>query len=134
MKRHKRLRALAVAGVVSVSVSVVVGATIGLAVSRAAARLAPKASATLAALRLWLHVWLHAVAVHVTTAHLIEAAAIAWLVFVLSLILLVRSRPNQAQVPRVDVSNATGTSTVIRQQQRALPPDMNRQLEDDGAQ
>lgn len=131
MKRHKRLRALAVAGVVSVSMAV--GATIGLAVPGAAARLAPKACATLAALRLWLHAWLHAVAVYVTTAHLIEAAAIAWLVFVLSLILLVRSRPNQAQVPRVDVSNATGTSTVTRQQQRALPPDMNRKLEDDGA-
>lgn len=131
MKRHKRLRALAVAGVVSVSMAV--GAAIGLAVPGAAARLAPKARATLAALRLWLHAWLHAVAVYVTTAHLIEAAAIAWLVFVLSLILLVRSRPNQAQVPRVDVSNATGTSTVTRQQQRALPPDMNRKLEDDGA-
>lgn len=107
MKRHKRLRAVVVAGLVSV----VVGAAIGPAASRTPAGMASKASATLAALR----VWLHAAATHVTTTQLIEAAAIAWLVFIASLILLARSRPSQPHTPPVDASSTTGTAPVIRQ-------------------
>lgn len=115
MKRHKLLWAVVVAGIAAV----VVGATIGPTVSRALTRMASDAGATLAALRLWLH----AVATHVTTAHLIEAAAAAWLVFVLSLVLLARSRSNQPQVPRAEVSNTTSTATVIGEHQRPQAPD-----------
>lgn len=115
MKRYKLLWAVVAAGIVAV----VVGATIGPTVSRALTRMASDAGATLAALRLWLH----AVATHVTTAQLIEAAAAAWLVFVLSLVLLARSRPKQPQEPRAEASNTASTATVIGEHQRPQAPD-----------
>src|SRR5712692_3823604 len=84
MKHHTWLRAVAAAAIVLlVAAAIVHPSTSGMA-----ARLATASAAFQA---IW-H-WLRGAATHVTTTQLVEAAALAWLVFVFSLVLLARSKP-----------------------------------------
>ncbi len=80
MKRHIGLRAVVTAGIVLlVAVAIFRPSTSG-------------TSARLAAAVQGLWHWLRDTVTHLTTAQLVEAAALAWLVFVLSLVLLARYR------------------------------------------
>lgn len=112
MKRHKLLRAMATAGIMSVAAAAIIRpSTFGMP-----ARVASQASAAaLAAVRQWLH----GAPTHLTTTQLVWAAALAWLLFVLSLVLLARSRPAEswAQAPRLDMSNAATLPDVGRRPQ-----------------
>ncbi|HZC77342.1 MAG TPA: hypothetical protein VE258_06305, partial [Ktedonobacterales bacterium] len=81
MNRHIGLRAVVTAGIVlPVAVAIFRPSTSG-------------TSARLAAAVQGIWHWLRNTATHLTTAQLVEAAALAWLVFVLSLVLLARYRP-----------------------------------------
>lgn len=66
--------------------------------------------------------WVRVTVAHVTTTQLIETAALAWLVFVVSLVLLARSRPSGSgpQEHASDVFDATTLPDVKRQQRARL--------------
>ena len=96
MKRHIGLRAVVTAGIVLlVAVAIFRPSTSG-------------TSARLAAAVQGLWHWLRNTVTHLTTEQLVEAAALAWLVFVLSLVLLARYRPaeRKKQEPQFAGSSA----------------------------
>jgi serine/threonine protein phosphatase PrpC len=114
MKRHTGLRAVVTAGIVLLV---------------AAAIFRPSTSGTHAPLAVVQAIWhwLRDAATHVTTTQLVEAAALAWLVFVLSLVLLARFRPTEPkqQEPQLAVSSAATMPDVTQPLQmpaaRAVP-------------
>jgi serine/threonine protein phosphatase PrpC len=120
MKRHKLLWAVATAGILTV----VAGAIVVLALFGPSNPIATKASAALAAVRQWLH----GAATRVTTTQLVEAAALAWLVFLLALILLARSKPSKPPAPHVEVSGANTIPNVTQRHQAQMTEAMPREI------
>jgi serine/threonine protein phosphatase PrpC len=120
MKRHKLLWAVATAGILTV----VAGAIIILALFGPSNPIAAKTSAALAAVRQWLH----GASTHVTTTQLVEAAALAWLVFLLALILLARSKPSKQQAPHAEVSSAITVPNVTQRHQAQVAEAMPREI------
>ena len=103
MKHNKRLWAVATVGILTIVAGTIIRSlTFGMP-----AHVASKASTALVAIGQRLHGAL----AHVTTPQLLEAGALAWLVFVLSLILLARSKPNKPPAPRSDASDLSDATT-----------------------
>jgi serine/threonine protein phosphatase PrpC len=116
MKRHKLPWVMAAAGMVAVAAGTIARTltpgTLALIVPNASARV-------VVVLR-----WLREAAIYVSMTHLREAAAVAWLIFVLSLIVLARSRSNKPQTPRLDESRATSVAHTAPDQQAQLTSKM----------
>lgn len=106
MKRHKLLRTVT-------SIGLLAGATWVILHQAAPGTLEGLASRSGAAL-VGIQQWIRGVIAHATTAQLVEAAGLAWLVFVLALVLLARSKPAEspAQDSPFEISNAAAAVDV----------------------
>src|SRR5262249_24459415 len=108
MKRRNLHRAM----VVSSGLLVVVGAIVLLATLGAPADLASRAHAAIATAGQWLH----RAGAHVTAMQIVEGAGVAWMVFVVALVLIARSSRAEslaqeppAQEPQMETSSATAS-------------------------
>jgi serine/threonine protein phosphatase PrpC len=112
MKRDKPVRLWALA-----TIGITAAAAVA-SVSRFGKQANPAVTVSALSATLW-----HAIrteAAHLTTAQLTEAAAVAWLVFVLSLVLLARSRPNGSRTKETKRDASNGAA--IPEASQALRP------------
>lgn len=114
MKR-KLLWAMAVAG----ALVLVAGAVLFHLRPSLLAMLLAKAASAFAAL----HRWIHGATMHVTTTQIVEAAGVAWFVFVVAVVLLARSGRGESRVrdPRIEAPDDTAVAAAAPPPEMAIP-------------